>query len=497
MMTEAVWWLLLVQVVLGGYDTFYHHEFTQRLAWRRSQRTELKLHALRNGFYLLLFLSFAWLDLHGMWALLLLLLLVAEAILTMIDFVEEDRSRKLPATERVTHGVITINYGAVLALLLPLLWQRVANASELVWVSYGLWSVWATMMGLAIGGLGIRDWLAAARLGKLQDAPPAPLVAPLIPGSRYLVTGGTGFVGSRLVESLVAAGHDVTVLTRQVENATHLPAPLRVVTDLDQIGCHEEFDAVINLAGEAIANGLWTRRKQRRIVDSRLSITRALVGLIARLERKPAVFVSGSAVGWYGLRDDQVLTETAVATDCFSHRLCQQWEAAALPAGQYGTRVVLLRTGLVLGREGGLLAQLLTPFEFGVGGPVGDGRHYMPWVELDDLVRLIAFVIATPTLDGPVNATAPTPVDNNHFSNELGRALRRPAIFRLPAAPLRYFGGQMASELLLGGQNAIPRKLLDAGFEFDQPVLGDALRRIVGRPPPPLSPTLHHGFFIQ
>ena len=176
--------------------------------------------------------------------------------------------------------------------------------------------------------------------------------------------------------------------------------PLRLVTNLAQIPDDARIDAVINLAGEPIGNGLWTRRKRRKILSSRLRITRAVVRLIARLQQRPAVLVSGSAIGWYGLWQDETLTEFDGGKRCFTHRVCEAWEREARKAQRLGVRVVRLRIGLVLGIEGGMLSRLLLPFEFGLGGPIGSGRQWMSWIERDDLVRLIAHVIATPSLTG-------------------------------------------------------------------------------------------------
>jgi uncharacterized protein len=203
------------------------------------------------------------------------------------------------------------------------------------------------------------------------------------------------------------------------------------------------------------------------------------VALIARLERKPAVLVSGSAIGWYGLWQDQVLTESAKSHACFSHELCDAWENAARPAEAHGVRVVCLRIGLVIGIDGGFITRMLTPFEFGLGGPLGSGRQWMSWIERDDLIRLIAHVIARPEISGPVNATAPIPVTNLKFTEELGRRLRRPALFRIPDALLRRVGGDFANELLLGGQRVLPNKALSHGFVFRHETLRSAFEAIL------------------
>jgi uncharacterized protein (TIGR01777 family) len=340
---------------------------------------------------------------------------------------------------------------------------------------------------------GLRDYLVARRKKRLMSrrtsGDAGALVDALPERQHVLVTGATGFIGRRLVEALTSAGHHVTVLTRNPAKATTLRPPLRVVTSLAQIPDDARIDAVINLAGEPIGNALWTWRKRRRILSSRLRTTRAVNRLVARLQQRPAVVVSGSAIGWYGLWQDETLTEFDGGKRCFTHRICDTWEREARKAQRLGVRVVRLRIGLVLGVEGGMLSQYLVPFEFGLGGPVGSGRQWMSWIERDDLVRLVAHVIATPSLTGPVNATAPAPVRNAEFARALAGALRRPALLRTPAAILHFMAGAFADELMLGGQRVIPDKALLSGFVFRYENLRSALDAILGnvpaRPMPP------------
>ncbi|MEQ1499222.1 MAG: TIGR01777 family oxidoreductase [Novosphingobium sp.] len=308
---------------------------------------------------------------------------------------------------------------------------------------------------------------------------PSDLVCALPKQQHVLVTGGTGFVGSRLVAGLMAGGHAVIVLARNPATAmAALQAGARVVTSMAQIASDARLDGIVNLAGEPISNGLWTTAKRERIVDSRVCMTRACLDLIARLEVPPKVFVSGSAIGWYGLRGNEVLDETSTGTNCFSRDVCTAWEAATEGAG---VRTVLLRTGLVLDRSGGMLARMLTPFKLGLGGRFGDGRHWMSWIHRDDLVRLIVHCMAEPDLSGAINATAPQPVTNRDFTKALGRALRRPAVLPVPTWPLKLALGDFARELLLGGQRVMPVRAQDSGFAFAYPDIATALREIVGR----------------
>lgn len=480
-MTDPLLWTLIsVQIAMGLFDTLVHHEVTERLAWRASQKLELRLHGIRNFFYAVIFLTFAWTEPRGVFTLLFAAILVLEVIITLWDFVEEDLTRKLPWTERINHTLLTLNYGAILALLAPVLWQWSFLPSAMVPVSYGWWSVMASIAAFGVAVFSARDLLAASRSERLLKPDAAELVSALPSRRHVLVTGGTGFVGVRLVEALVAAGHSVTVLTRDLRKADLLSHPVRVISDLGDIHSKDRVDAIVNLAGDPIANGLWTSGKRQRIIQSRVAMTNALEELIARLETKPDCLVSGSAIGWYGLRGDEVLTESATSAPAFTHEVCEKWEQAAMKISEHGVRVVALRIGLVLGVDGGMLARLLTPFEFGGGAKLGDGGQWMSWIERDDLVRVIAYAMTDEDLEGPVNATAPEPVRNAVFTKALAHALTRPAFLQIPAWLLSTALGDMARETMLASQRVVPQRLLDRGFVFRQPELESMLRSITG-----------------
>lgn len=480
MTSPILWSLIALQIALGAFDTLYHHELTERLPWRPSQRRELRLHGLRNLLYAVLFLVLGWMEVHGFWAMLIVAALAAEAIITLMDFIEEDVSRTLPASERVTHTLLALNYGAILVLLLPILIGWARGDTTIIGAFYGFWSILAASAALAVGLFGLRDLSASRRSARLVRAAAGELMQVLGERQTVLVTGATGFIGRRLTQALAEGGHRVIALARDPAKAQCLRPPFGLITSLDQIPGDSRIDAIVNLAGEPIANGLWTQVKRRKIVKSRLDMTADVVCLIARLNRPPAVLINGSAVGWYGLRQDEPLGESAAGAPCFSHELCAAWEDAASKAGRYGVRVVYLRIGLVLGTEGGMLTRLLTPFEFGLGGPIGTGRQWMSWIERDDLVRLVAHIIANPALRGPINATAPLPVRNAILTAELAHALDRPAILRMPAGPLHRLGGEFADELLLGGQRVVPEKALASGFVFRHDNLRSALSAILG-----------------
>lgn len=321
---------------------------------------------------------------------------------------------------------------------------------------------------------------SSARFTSHAFESPAALVSALAERQTVLVTGGTGFVGSRLVEALLDAEHKVIVLSRKPGSAA-VPGTAWTVGDLDAIPGDTRIDAIVNLAGEPISNGLWTKPKRKRIIESRTRMIEACLKLTQRLVQGPRVFITASAIGWYGLRGDEPLDETSGGTDCFSREVCEAIERTAQKVEASGLRTVMLRIGLVLDRAGGMLGRMLTPFRLGLGGPFGKGQHWMSWVHRDDLVRLIAHCAANPDISGAVNGTAPQPVRNAEFTRSLGKALRRPAVIPVPALPLKLALGQFAEELLLGGQRVHPVKAQASGFAFLYPELDTALSAILAR----------------
>lgn len=293
---------------------------------------------------------------------------------------------------------------------------------------------------------------------------------------KILITGGSGFIGRALCERLAEHGHQLVVLSRRPNKAAPLlPEGTRVIASLDEIADDDPIDAIVNLAGENLFAGRWTQPRKEKLMASRLDTTHALVDLVRRLRRAPAVMVSGSAVGFYGNAGDVELTEHSSARrKDFGYRLCDAWEQAARDVTRSGVRLCLVRTGVVLGRDGGMLGKLLPLYRFGLGARLGDGSQWLSWIHLDDMVAILVSALETPGVDGVFNATAPHPVTQRQFHQALATALNRPAPLWLPGPLLRAGLGEM-SEMLLGGQRVYPRRLEDQGFVFRFPRLEDAL----------------------
>jgi uncharacterized protein (TIGR01777 family) len=295
------------------------------------------------------------------------------------------------------------------------------------------------------------------------------------------VAGGSGFLGRALVEALARDGHEMVILTRGSAPPPRSRAVAWRADGTTGAWASELAGAggVVNLAGESIAERRWTAAQKARITESRILSTRSLVEAINLGASAPGVFVSGSAVGFYGPTGDEVVTEERGPGTDFLAEVCRQWEAEAMRT-QGSTRTVCLRTGLVLARDGGALPRMLTPFRFGVGGPIGTGRQYWPWIHRGDWVELVRWILTSPAVAGAVNATAPAPETNAAFARALGRALGRPAIVPAPSAALRLLLGEMAGPLLLSGQRAVPAKAERLGFSFTYPRLDQALNAILG-----------------
>jgi len=292
-----------------------------------------------------------------------------------------------------------------------------------------------------------------------------------------LVTGGTGFIGQPLVELLLERGENITLLCRNFSKAKELFGDrVNLLGSVKDTAL--EVDAVINLAGEPIVDKRWSDQRKQVLKDSRIGVTDELIEWMDQSAKKPTTLISGSAIGYYGnYPEDKQVTEISKPRECFASELCQQWEATALKAEQFGTRVCLVRTGIVLAAHGGALKRMLLPFKMGLGGRIGSGEQWFAWVHLQDMLSLLLFLLDNENIRGAVNATAPHPVTNGTFSKQLAGALNRPALFPMPEFVAKLLFGE-ASELLLEGQKVVPKKLLDHGFEFAFPQANAALQAI-------------------
>ncbi len=296
---------------------------------------------------------------------------------------------------------------------------------------------------------------------------------------RILISGASGLIGRAVVEHFSAGGHEVTRLVRGGPTANR-PAIWWDPTaqQLDPLP-FERFDAVVHLAGENIAEGRWTAEKKARIRESRVAGTRLVAQTLAQTTHKPRVFISASASGFYGNRGEEWVDESSPPGTGFLAETCVEWEEATQAAQKAGIHTVLLRIGIVLTPNGGILAKVVPLFRVGLGGRIGSGRQFLSWISLDDLVQVIDFLILKETVAGPVNAVSPSPVRNREFTAALARVLRRFAIFPAPAWALRLVMGEMADELLLASTRVAPRRLQEAGFEFRDPQLEPTLRRLL------------------
>jgi hypothetical protein len=309
---------------------------------------------------------------------------------------------------------------------------------------------------------------------------------------RFVIAGGTGFIGSPLAEVYAEEGHDVRVLSRSLADGEARHDPGTGKPGITRVGWRpsgeagawagvvDDADAVINLAGESLGDRRWTPQRKAQLRDSRILATRSLVAAIRAAAVPPRVFISSSAVGYYGPSGDEPKTEASKPGDGFLSRLADDWEAEALKAEGTGVRVVLLRTGLVLEKTGGALPRMVRPFKFFVGGWIGSGRQYISWIHRLDVVEMIRWIVESPTVIGPVNATAPHPVTSREFARAIGRAVHRPSLLPAPVFALRIILGEMADPLVLTGQRVLPAQAQAHGYHFRYPEIDIAMRGIFG-----------------
>lgn len=473
--------LMAIQGLLGAFDTLYHHELTEALPRRPSARLELTIHAVRALLYSVLFIGLSAWEFHGAWTWFLVAVFSVEIVLTLWDFVVEDQTRLLPATERVTHTILAINGGAFITLLALTAPAWLAMPTALVWHSHGALSVFLALCGVGVGVSGVRDGLAALALGRLALRDGAASVPDFGPVPRsFLVTGATGFIGHKLVPALLQGGHRVTVLTRQPRQAGwRFNGRVDCVASMDQIPVSRRIDVVINLAGAAVLGWRWTAARRAALRRSRAELTRRVVAWIARAEHKPALLLSASAIGYYGIQapgDDAVLDESAPPQPIFMSDLCREWEQAAQQAQEYGVRVACMRIGVVLGSQGAL-PMLLLPVRLGLGGPMGGGAQWLSWIHVDDTIGAMAHLCRIGA-QGAYNLTAPQTCTQAQFSQTAARLLRRPHGFPTPGWPVRLALGEQAG-LLLDGQRIASSRLTASGYVFSYPTLDGALHSLV------------------
>jgi uncharacterized protein (TIGR01777 family) len=296
---------------------------------------------------------------------------------------------------------------------------------------------------------------------------------------KVLISGSSGFIGSYILPYLSEQGFRISRLVRRkglTSDSEIFWDPLEeTIEDISK----DEIDLVIHLAGESIATGRWTSQKKARIKNSRVKNTHFLSRTLAELEFKPKLLICASAIGYYGDRGMEILNERSDPGDGFLAQVCQEWEAATKPAAEAGIRVIHLRFGIILSSEQGALAKMLPAFKAGLGGKIGSGQQYMSWITVEEVVRVIQYVITTPGLNGPINVVSPNPVTNEEFTKCLGQVLSRPVLFTLPSIILKATLGQMAKELLLTSTRVTPKKLIDSGYTFQHARLDPALRSIL------------------
>lgn len=469
-----VFTLLTLQTLLGAFDNLWHHEWHAKLPQRLSARRELALHAARESIYGAVFIGLAWFEWRGAWAALLALLLLTEVGITLADFLEEDRTRKLPPFERVLHTLLAVGYGLFLASFAPVLVDWGRSPSEFVAIDHGLMSWLFSVFGVVVLAWAVRNALAVRALRRAADAIAHPVAShatlPSIPPT-VLVTGATGFIGSTLVDDLLRDGHRVIVLARdRMQAQGRWGRAVWVVDSLDDIPTESHIDAIVNLAGAPVLGLPWTSARRRQLLASRVDVTAAVVALMRRLRQRPAVLVSASAVGYYGAvepaRYAVPLDETALPSPGqFQSELCVAIEHEARRAEALGVRVVRLRFGIVLGRTGGAYPGLAFAARMGLGAILGDGKQPMPWIHLADAVGLIRFSLARRQLTGVLNAVAPDLRTQADFTRACAASFRRPAWLRMPAWPMRLALGEM-SDLLLRGQPVVPKAALACGYRF-------------------------------
>lgn len=474
---NAVYSVLLFQALMGALDNFWHHELAARLPQRGSARRELALHAMREAIYGFLFIALAWVRWNGAWLALPAGLLAVEVWITCADFLEEDRSRRLPPFERVLHTLLAVSYGFLLGALLPVFLQWAQAPTGLRVQGHGLVSWFFTFCGVGVAAWSLRNTLAVRRLGTQKEDVQA---TPTASGPSILVTGGTGFIGSALVRQLLQDGRRVIVFARDVMQSRRSFGPAVWVVDrLDDIPSETRIEAIVHLAGAPVLGRPWTRARRAVLLESRTGIMRQLLDLLRRLEVRPRVLVCASAVGFYGVPfgNPPVDEDSPPQPGCWQSELCAAVEHEARRAEGLGLRVVRLRFGIVLGHGGGAYPALAFSSRLGLGAVLGSGRQPVPWIHVDDAVGLAQYALACDRVRGAVNAVAPDVRSQAAFAGEMAASFGRRVFLQVPDVALRLGLGEM-SEILRCGQHALPAAAVGAGYRFRLPNLRVAMREL-------------------
>ena len=472
--------VLTLQALLGATDNIWNHEWRLRLPSRRTARLEMALHAVRHFLYVIVFAGLAWFEWQGGWALVMAMVLGVEFIVTLADFLEEERTRApLPALERALHTVLTLLYGVFLALFAPILWDWWLMPSALSEVSHGPFSYLFTLFAVGVGLWGIRDLSAAMHHGRAPAWLREPMYVPDegpedAKRATVLITGATGFIGRRLVRALVGRGYQVIAMTRDVAHGRDLFGPYaEVIRHWREVDDTRSISAVVNLAGAAIVGMPWFRWRRRELIASRVTTTRALVRWMAGRALRPEALISASAVGFYGARGDELMHEQSARSDEFQARLCRAWEAAAKRAETAGMRLVRLRLGVVLGRSGGAYPSLTALMRVKLGVYMGAGSQWAPWIHLDDAVGLIVHAIESKTITGVFNTVAPEQATHARLMNAFADANQARMLGHVPASLLRAALGEAAT-VFVEGQRVSAAKVTTCGYTFAYPTLASA-----------------------
>jgi uncharacterized protein (TIGR01777 family) len=408
--------------------------------------------------------------------------LLIEVAATLTDFVIEDSTRRLPRLERILHTLLAINFGALLLAFAPMLADWARQPTGIFPSAHG--TAWSWF--LTVCSTGVLAWSARNALAVLRHFRPAEWESRTRRAcvksnpKHVLISGATGFIGRHLARALIERGDHVIVLTRDRDKAEDLFGQHEtIVTKVESLDRETRVDAIVNLAGAPLATRWWTERRKRALLASRLGVTDALVALAARLPTPPRTWINASAIGYYGVRSDDVpLHEKAAPQQIFQSELCQRWEAAATRASELGVKVALLRFGVVLGTDGGALPALARPVRLGVAAIMGGGRQWVSWIHIDDLVALLLFVLDQETLAGPVNATAPAPVRHAELMDAIAVALRVRALrIAVPECALRSSLGELA-QFFVDGQRVVPERATALGFRFRYATAGAALESL-------------------